>query len=111
MKNIMVVVTEPELAGDNEYDHAPPARWVFQGTREWVSAFEGSGEIDTHERNWMRKAKAWVCAEAELQSVVDQLTRWHGDCEIRTYKLDTVYYRTVGTIESKAVTKDGVLPF
>lgn len=110
MKNILVMVAEPLVDANSEYD-APAPRWVFPDSREWSEAVDDTGEVDTHSRNWQRRVKQWLCDEKDLQAVVNQLTKWHGDVEIRTYKLDTVYYRTVGALESKAVTKDGVLPF
>lgn len=110
MKTHIVVVGDPPANNDNDYDHGPAPRFVFEGTREWTEAVD-QDTIDPNMRNWQRQVRAWRCGEKEIEHVVAQLTKWHSDLEVHVYELKTVYYRAPGTVESKAVTKDGVLPF
>lgn len=108
MKPILVVVgPQMEVGPEEEYD---VARFVFTGTREWSNGVMHD-IVDIHERGWQKRVRCWECSEKDVPHVVEQLTKWHGDVEINVYSLATVYYRTPGKLESKAVTKDGVLPF
>lgn len=98
-----VLVAILEKNEEAEFNH------VFAGASN--RAYPKSAELDIDGRSWWDKCTLWDIDEKDIAVTVDVLTRQHPGKEVCVYNLSTIYYRPTGELSSKAVTKDGVLPF
>lgn len=105
MKNVLIAIVDPDHEEGNE------DRFMFTGSHDWSDAVESEVPEHDHMGRWQRGVKVWLCAERDIQSVVNQVSVWHPTSEVRVFKMDTVFYRQPGELKSKTVTKDGIVPF
>ena len=99
---VVVAPDKEELEGGN-------VRHVFDGMRNYAYPLEGA-EVDIDRLGWAKEAKSWMCVDRDVERVAAALTHNFPGRDINVYKLTTVYYRVPGEMQSKTVTKDGVLP-
>lgn len=82
---------------------------VFGGMRNHCMAVDSVADVDS--RNWERNVTTWLCEEVDVPHMAEYLTGKFPGRDVSVFKLGQVYFRPPGEIQTKAVTKDGVLPF
>lgn len=84
---------------------------VLPAMRTHAEGIPAPPEWDWEERAWSNKVQQWLVEEADVPALVAHVTSNFPGREVNVYTLSQVYFRTVGELETKVVTKDGVLPF
>lgn len=60
---------------------------------------------------WQNQATQWLVEETDVEAMAKKLTANFPGKDIQVYKLTGIYYRVPGELQTKAVSKDGILPF
>lgn len=59
---------------------------------------------------WNRQIEGWMCEEGDVAPCVDMMTKNFPGREIQVLNLKAIHVRPPGELQTKAVTKDGILP-
>jgi hypothetical protein len=100
-----IVCVSPEI---NALDQMG-LRLLSEGMREFGYPIEGD-EYSADRADWSKRVTTWTCSERDMPAVAEFLSKNYPGVDINVYKLHTVYYRVPGELQSKTVTKDGILP-
>lgn len=103
------------LTPDDENGEPQGDMHTFPGCRDAALAVESSLSGDSYEgrsRFWFREPSSWLTSERDLPALIAALTVIHPGKELAVFRMEAVHFRVISSeVSSKAVTKDGVLPF
>lgn len=66
--------------------------------------------IEPERSNWFKRVEAWYCTEVDVPQCVDMMTKNFPGREIQVLNLKAVHVRPPGELQTKTVSKNGILP-
>lgn len=85
------------------------SRLVTEGM--WSAAFPFFlEEPDPERREYINRIPCWKCEERDVPLVVAHLSKYFPGKDIEVLKLISIHFRPLGEVQTKTVTKDGILP-
>ena len=73
-----------------------------------LPAFNDYGDMASEDA--LKKAHVWYCDRKDTDKVVEEVSKYWANREIRVYQLTQISTRLPGDMRHKEVSKDGVLP-
>lgn len=77
--------------------------------REWNTVVAIPFPRDDEETR-VDDVRSWRCSEEEVNAVVEHMTQKFPGQDVHVYELKSLSTRPVGEVQTRQVTKDGILP-